>query len=103
MAIPSVNAQQVQTAVNTSVDEVENTEAPVATPNPSKPLKAGDSFGGVRKESAASANAQANGYWNAGDNTGNSAIDQSLDNFAQANAGNPAAISALENAASEVK
>lgn len=66
-------------------------------------VKTGDRYGGVVKLTTAAAKMNVNGKWNNSDNTGNAAIDSVLNNFATANKTNPGAMTALENAAAEVK
>lgn len=63
----------------------------------------GQSFGGVVVQSSAQAMNFRDQSWNAGDNTGNSSIDGVLDMIANKVNGNPAAISALEEVAFDVK
>ncbi len=103
MPVQGVNTNQVNQVVDATVNQVESTEAPAAVETPQEQPKVGDNWGGVVKESSTEASKDKNGFWNAGDNTGNAGIDAVLDKFASANAGNPEAVAAAEGAAAEIK
>jgi hypothetical protein len=104
MAVQGVNTNAVSQVVDTTVNEVESKEAPVAVETPAgEAPQVGDNYGGVTKQSNQQANQAVNGSFNAADNTGNQSIDTVLDNFAAANAGNPEALAACEGAAAEIR
>jgi len=66
-------------------------------------VKDGDTFGGVVKNSNATAGGLQKGALDAGDRTGNSAADKALNKLAEYNNNDPAVISAIEQTAADIK
>jgi hypothetical protein len=99
MGVPSVNSSVASVVTSTITTEVAVAESAEAL----TPQQPSTNFGVVKQAPAQIENFKNDGKWNAGDRTGNNALDQSLDNFYQLNKGNPQALQALENTAAAIK
>jgi hypothetical protein len=102
MADTTSDPSTIADAVAAEVDAVQDREG-TAPAGSAGPLEAGDKWGGIIKETLQNASKSQNSVWNASDYTGNSAIDATLDSFAEANANNPGALTALESVAVSVR